>query len=128
MARPKTSETTLKAIFDGIQKGEKSKAIAEALDHTVSVSLIADMRNGWAHTELGKTYGIEPKVRKPKAPKTIKEIADNILEGDFETDLIEVVTEKEPAGELHAELGLDPEADYEFDEEFEDEADEAIED
>lgn len=107
MARPKTDEVTLKAIFEGIQRGEKSKAIAEALGHTVSVSLIADMRNGWAHTELGKSYGIEPKVRKPKVAKAEPEVIE-----DGSPESLSPVVEDD--------VVYDPEVGYEFDEELED--------
>lgn len=77
MARPKTPESVLRAIFEAIVRGEKPKAVVKEIqaahDYLVSASLVADMKGGWAHGELGKEYGITPKTRAPKSKVKVEE-------------------------------------------------------
>lgn len=85
MARPKTPENILIYIFEQIQAGAKPQAIVDGVaasfeGYLISKSLVADMKNGWTHTDLGVKFGIAAKERKPKAAKPL-EVAE-VAEAD----------------------------------------------
>lgn len=88
MARPKTPENILTYIFEQIQAGVKPLAIVDGVaanfdGYLISKSLVADMKNGWTHTELGAKFGIAAKVRKPKALTPLE-----ILESETDLDSV----------------------------------------
>lgn len=86
MARPKTPDEILEFIFERTVAGAKSKEVVtevqDKFNYLVSASLVADMRNGWTHTEMGAKYGIEAKTRRVKVIAEAPESLDTIESAD----------------------------------------------